>query len=151
RPRGLLAPADLVPEELMARTHGNGRSRSGGTRDWDDEVGEEPQVRVRCPNPDCEMIYTVPARYAGRKARCTRCGARTLIPSPRGPDTPAPRARLRKKLVPKRREEGEERAAGPEVRIGCVGRGHAGKTALFHALGESLVGDFLPSGLHLDA
>jgi hypothetical protein len=38
-----------------------------------------------------------------------------------------------------------------EVRIGCVGRGHAGKTALFHALGESLVGDFLPSGLHLDA
>jgi hypothetical protein len=38
-----------------------------------------------------------------------------------------------------------------EVRIGCIGRGHAGKTALFHALGESLVGDYLPSGLYLDA
>ncbi|HKB40418.1 MAG TPA: hypothetical protein VKD72_28575, partial [Gemmataceae bacterium] len=38
-----------------------------------------------------------------------------------------------------------------EVRVGCIGRGHAGKTALFHALGESLVGDFLPSGLHVDA
>jgi hypothetical protein len=38
-----------------------------------------------------------------------------------------------------------------EVRVGCIGRGHAGKTALFHALSESLVGDFLPSGLHVDA
>jgi len=38
-----------------------------------------------------------------------------------------------------------------EVRIGCIGRGHAGKTALFQVLGDSLVGDFLPSGLHLDA
>jgi hypothetical protein len=37
------------------------------------------------------------------------------------------------------------------VRVGSIGRGHAGKTALFHALGECLVGDFLPSGLHLDA
>ena len=32
-----------------------------------------------------------------------------------------------------------------------IGRGQAGKTALFPALGENLVGDFLPSGLHLDA
>jgi hypothetical protein len=39
----------------------------------------------------------------------------------------------------------------PEVRIGCIGRGHAGKTALFQALGEGLAGDFLPSGLHVDA
>jgi hypothetical protein len=39
----------------------------------------------------------------------------------------------------------------PEVRVGCIGRGHAGKTALFHVLAESFVGDFLPSGLHLDA
>jgi hypothetical protein len=38
-----------------------------------------------------------------------------------------------------------------EVRVGCIGRGQAGKTALFHALGESLVGDFLASGLHVDA
>jgi hypothetical protein len=50
------------------------------------------------------------------------------------------------------REVADSRAAGcPEVRIGCIGRGHAGKTAMFQALGESLVGDYLPSGLHLDS
>jgi hypothetical protein len=37
-----------------------------------------------------------------------------------------------------------------EVRAGCIGRGHAGKTALFRALGEGPVGDFFPSGLHVD-
>jgi hypothetical protein len=36
------------------------------------------------------------------------------------------------------------------VRAGCIGRGHAGKTALFQALGEGPVGDFFPSGLHVD-
>ena len=38
-----------------------------------------------------------------------------------------------------------------EVRVGCIGRGHAGKTALFRALLEGPVGDFFPSGLHADA
>src|SRR5438876_10500624 len=37
-----------------------------------------------------------------------------------------------------------------EVRAGCIGRGHAGKTALFRALSEGPVGDFFPSGLHVD-
>jgi hypothetical protein len=37
-----------------------------------------------------------------------------------------------------------------EVRVGCIGRGHAGKTARFRALGEGPVGDFFPSGLHVD-
>jgi hypothetical protein len=37
-----------------------------------------------------------------------------------------------------------------EVRAGCIGRGHAGKTALFRALAEGPVGDFFPSGLHVD-
>jgi hypothetical protein len=37
-----------------------------------------------------------------------------------------------------------------EVRAGCIGRGHAGKTALFKALTEGPVGDFFPSGLHVD-
>jgi hypothetical protein len=35
--------------------------------------------------------------------------------------------------------------------VGCVGRGNAGKTALLRALSEGPVGDFLPSGLHVDA
>src|SRR5262249_54778230 len=45
------------------------------------------------------------------------------------------------------------RDAGPEARearAGCIGRGHAGKTALFRALSEGPVGDFFPSGLHVD-
>jgi hypothetical protein len=37
-----------------------------------------------------------------------------------------------------------------EVRAGCIGRGHAGKTALFRAMSEGPVGDFFPSGLHVD-
>jgi hypothetical protein len=45
----------------------------------------------------------------------------------------------------------ETREAVREIRIGCIGRGHAGKTALFQVLSDCLVGDFLPSGLHLDA
>ena len=46
----------------------------------------------------------------------------------------------------------QREAAGVwEVRAGCIGRGHAGKTALFRALAEGPVGDFFPSGLHVDA
>lgn len=37
-----------------------------------------------------------------------------------------------------------------EVRAGCIGRGHAGKTALFRAMSEGPIGDFFPSGLHVD-
>jgi hypothetical protein len=37
-----------------------------------------------------------------------------------------------------------------ELRAGCIGRGHAGKTSLFRAMGEGPVGDFFPSGLHVD-
>src|SRR5881394_3363032 len=46
-----------------------------------------------------------------------------------------------------RKDSGAEAA---EVRAGCIGRGHAGKTALFRALSEGPVGDFFPSGLHVD-
>jgi hypothetical protein len=37
-----------------------------------------------------------------------------------------------------------------EVHVGCIGRGNAGKTALLRALSEGPVGDFFPSGLHVD-
>jgi hypothetical protein len=97
---------------------------------------------VRCPNPDCETLYTVPAEFAGKRARCTECGARTLIPAPRRPAKPA--EHVAEEPVP-------QRPTVPEVRVGCIGRGHAGKTALFHALSDTLLGDYLPSGLHLDA
>jgi hypothetical protein len=125
----------------MARAGGNGRSRSSGRVPG----GDEGRIQVHCPNEDCGKKYTVAARYAGQRARCARCGTVTRIPRV-GAVAPAKRT----KRAGGRRVVGA-RAAGREVRIGCIGRGHAGKTALFHALGDSLVGDFLPSGLHLDA
>jgi hypothetical protein len=103
---------------------------------------ERATVRVRCPNPDCETVYTVPVEFAGKRARCTQCGTRTMIPAPRRPTTPV--KRVAEKPVP-------QRPVVPEIRVGCIGRGHAGKTALFHALSDTLLGDYLPSGLHLDA
>lgn len=147
----------------MARVRGNGptrptgdRSGAGGRgqdgRDPRTDGGEPDRIIVRCPNPDCERRYRVPARYAGRKGRCAGCGTITLIPVPKPPRDSA-RRRRDDRLAAAREKPGRKAAAPavPEVRIGCIGRGHAGKTALFHALGESLVGDFLPSGLHLDA
>jgi hypothetical protein len=38
-----------------------------------------------------------------------------------------------------------------KIQVGCIGRGNAGKTALLRALSEGPVGDFFPSGLHVDA
>jgi hypothetical protein len=138
----------------MARARSNGASRPGGGARRQDGRGrghggdEADVIKLKCPNPDCGRVYSVPARYAGKRARCTECGASTFIPRPSAaaPD-PVPASRTR------RREESEtaDETGVREVRVGCVGRGHAGKTALFHALGESLVGEFLPSGLHLDA
>jgi hypothetical protein len=127
----------------MARTRG-GASRPGSPRG---ENGEA-RIKVRCPNPDCEKAYSVPARYAGKRARCTECGTKTLIPALVRPAAVAGVKRVRSAKAVK---VAAPPAAGTEVRIGCIGRGHAGKTALFHALGEGVVGDFLPSGLHLDA
>jgi len=50
-------------------------------------------------------------------------------------------------------EESFDPRSGPavwELRAGCIGRGHAGKTSLFRAMNEGPVGDFFPSGLHVD-
>jgi hypothetical protein len=141
----------------MPRTRSTPPARPTGVRAKEApeaEGDDEAQIRVRCPNPACETDYTVPVRYAGKRARCTECGARTLIPTP----TTAVRSRPRDEPSPAKstrpgREEGPSpaKAEFPEVRIGSIGRGHAGKTALFHALDDSLVGDYLTSGLHLDA
>jgi hypothetical protein len=122
-------------------------------------------IKVQCPNPACGTIHTARTSWAGKKGKCLACGA--LIAIPRVP-APAPGDftssdpdRPREKNVSRpadvddaaqvrveftRREGAEMR----EVRAGCIGRGHAGKTALFRALGEGPVGDFFPSGLHVD-
>jgi hypothetical protein len=119
-------------------------------------------IRVQCPNPACGKTYTVPRSLARKIGRC-KCG--TVFPiggagTPR-PDDPAPPApeRLPGAGAPGAADQGrphEEVAlceAGDvtEVQVGCVGRGHAGKTALLRALSEGPVGDFFPSGLHVDA
>jgi hypothetical protein len=132
----------------MARVPGS--SRAAGDRPANGS--EEARITVRCPNQSCGAVYHIRARHAGRRALCTECGTRTLIPQPRvsvseHTPRPQPRSKPAAKAKPPARPATDQR----EVRIGCIGRGHAGKTALFQVLGDSLVGDFLPSGLHLDA
>jgi hypothetical protein len=75
----------------------------------------------------------------------------TVIPKAERPREGAPLRPVAPGVRDEPRQRADRLAGVPEVRIGSIGRGHAGKTALFHALAESLVGDFLPSGLHLDA
>jgi hypothetical protein len=101
--------------------------------------GAADPIPVRCPNPRCRTEYTAPAQYAGRRARCSQCGTLTVIPVTKATARRAQAA------------DTSDEPGRPEVRIGCIGRGHAGKTALFQALSDGLIGDFLPSGLHLDA
>jgi hypothetical protein len=123
----------------MARIRGNGAPRrSNGARDSD------AHIMVRCPNRACAMVYYVAGRYAGKKARCAECGTPTRIPGVRTES----RTRTRNELPPAAKRVVDRRG---DVRVGCIGRGQAGKTALFQVLSDSLVGDFLPSGLHLDA
>jgi hypothetical protein len=117
-------------------------------------------IRVQCPNPDCRRVHVVDRRLARRKGRCP-CG--TLIPipavgaastqpaAPRGKGATG-RATVLRGHAPERPATAEHDVAPvTEVRIGCIGRGQAGKTVLFRCLAEHLVGDFFPSGLHADA
>src|SRR5438067_6004168 len=112
----------------MARARENGPVRPTG---W---------IRVRCPNPECGRGYKVPPEYAGKKARCSECGTLTAIPrvvstaaarEPAGRRAaPTPAAAAERRTRPARQPEP---AAPPvarvrEVRVGCIGRGHAGKT-----------------------
>src|SRR5262249_19590288 len=113
-------------------------------------------IKVRCPNPACHKFYSVQGRYAGKRGKCPDCGAAIFVPNRAAPpaqDETAPdepREEVARREAPPR-EEPPRGDGAHEVRVGCIGRGHAGKTALFHALSEGLVGDFLPSGLHVDA
>jgi hypothetical protein len=120
---------------------------------------------VSCPDPACGKTYTIPRSYAGKDGRC-KCGAlfpirdvTTPLSDGLTPPTPgqaredeARRAADEKAEAPPYGEVAlPESGNAAEVRVGCIGRGHAGKTALFLALGEGPVGDFFPSGLHVDA
>jgi hypothetical protein len=105
------------------------------------------------------------AGLAGKNGTCPDCGAIVAIPNAVAPpagDLTAPAAGQPEQKGARRTTQvcGEgpspeelprnEGAALREVRAACIGRGHAGKTALFRALGEGPVGDFFASGLHVD-
>jgi hypothetical protein len=104
---------------------------------------------VKCPNPACGQTYTLRSSCAGKSGRC-KCG--TLFPIPR-----AGAARAGKLPSPVPGEAPDDEVSPrhdedmAEVRVSCIGRGHAGKTALLRTLGEGPIGDFFPSGLHVDA
>ena len=149
-------PADARARHTSPRTDPSA-PENGGVR--------PTPIRVQCPNPACGKAYTLSGSLAGKNARCT-CG--TVFPLPRAG---APCADEPARPAPERPREGDARGAtaggtepvprqevarreggeGTEVHVGCIGRGHAGKTALLRALSEGPVGDFFPSGLHVDA
>ena len=122
-------------------------------------------ITVQCPNRACGKTYTVRSFCAGKQGRC-KCGTVFPIPNitPRGSGhsmSPGPGQAWKEGIHRAEGEESEERPRGEmvaretenvtEVRVGCIGRGHAGKTALLRTLGEGPVGDFFASGLHTDA
>lgn len=126
----------------MKANNGNGSAHAPG------EGGQT--ITVQCPNPECGKFYAVDSRHIGKRARCEDCG--TMFPIRDSDDT----GHHASKAEAETGRHRPERPPAPHsdvraVRVGCIGRGHAGKTALFHAFGEGLVGDFLPSGLHVDA
>jgi sugar lactone lactonase YvrE len=45
--------------------------------------------KVVCPNPSCQAVLTVPPGYAGRTARCKRCGGQVAVPAA-GTEIPPP-------------------------------------------------------------
>src|SRR5262245_60835658 len=101
-------------------------------------------ISVRCPNPGCGKIYTIRSACAGKTGRC-QCGAVFPIPNAGTlpADEPAPQAPGQpRKAVAREEAAPREEEDMTEVRVGCIGRGHAGKTALFRTLGEGPVGDF---------
>src|SRR5262249_26302056 len=113
-------------------------------------VGSAPSlITVQCPNPSCGRTYTIRSSCAGKSGRC-KCG--TLCPIPRagaarGGTLPSPAGG---------EPAGDDASLRPkedviEVRVSCIGRGHAGKTALLRTLAEGPLGEFFPSGLHVDA
>jgi hypothetical protein len=152
------------------------QSDNGNSRQADDQAGgatprneegaaQVPAIKVRCPNPACGKVHAVKKRWAGKTGTCPDCGTPISVPNAAAP----PPGDLPSRVPGQQREKSGRRAADVdggaqprqelprrpraevrEVRAGCIGRGHAGKTALFSALGEGPVGDFFPSGLHVD-
>jgi hypothetical protein len=130
-----------------------------------ENAGAQTLISVQCPNRACRKVYTVRSSFAGKDGRC-KCGTVFPIPNLTPPHSGDSVSTVPGQPVAEgtRRTDSEESGERPrgemvapereevtEVRAGCIGRGHAGKTALLRTLGEGPVGDFFPSGLHADA
>ncbi|MFW6132692.1 MAG: BRcat domain-containing protein [Planctomycetota bacterium] len=37
-------------------------------------------VRLRCPNPRCRLILSIPTHMRGRRVRCAACGHQFVAP-----------------------------------------------------------------------
>jgi hypothetical protein len=120
------------------------------------EEGDKTLIRVQCPNPECGKTYNIPSSHAGKNGVC-KCGMVFPIPNLNAPlsgkpASAAPAQRSQEsEVLPEEEVDLPEGEDVTEVRVGCIGRGYAGKTALLRALAEGPVGDFFPSGLHVDA
>src|SRR5262245_33566044 len=137
-------PADSRARHTTARTDA-AASGNGGTN--------PASIRVQCPNPACGKTYTISRSVAKKNARC-KCGTvfpipsagtpRTAHPAPPAPEQPrggVPRGAAAEgtKRLPREEVALREGSAVTEVQVGCIGRGHAGKTALLRALSEGPV------------
>ncbi len=128
-----------------------------------DSVGKQ----ARCP---CGAVFVIPNISAAHPAdHPAPTQERTATPAasraPRVESQAAPRVesqapprvesqappRVEARAAPCEEATVREGEDVTEVRVGCIGRGNAGKTALLRALSEGPVGDFFPSGLHVDA
>ena len=147
--------------------NGTGKRTTDGAAH--DAVSIPAWFRVKCPNPACGEVHSAQVNWAGKKGKCPDCGAALIIPNvpasgateriavatSSSPNSMSHDLRRANAVAnaPQLREPDLERrdASVREVGIGCIGRGHAGKTALFRALDESSVGGLFASGLHVDA
>ena len=120
-------------------------------------------LTVKCPSPACGLDLTVPSNLVAKRCTCPACGE-TIYPGSNGipasavpvidqPNLPSARHRVVETSAQIEPHEGSLNSLETltTVRTGCIGRGNAGKTALFRAFSDGTIGDFLPSGLVVDA
>jgi hypothetical protein len=118
-------------------------------------------IRVQCPNPACGKLQTAMTSWAGQVVMCPSCQGRIVIPAiaapppaevqrPEPPGQKALPEAAAASAVQPRPHTPQDPGAPATVRAGCIGRGNAGKTALFRTMDETIIGDTFPSGLTAD-
>src|SRR5256885_13728113 len=120
----------------MKANPGRGSSHTSGDRPAHVQgSGNARSITVHCPTRECGKVYTVESRYVGKRGKCQECG--TIIPIRASEETSRESSKANSEADAQRDERPKSGHADVRgVRVGCIGRGHAGKTALFHALGE---------------